>query len=231
MPQSRPARLALVAGTLAIVAASASTITYAATNGTTDVAACTNSAGTLRLLDSKGKCASGYSKVTIAQEGPQGPAGPQGKAGPGAKTVTIATRGTTAKSASYQVPATTIRAVVTCSAGVAGRASLRLVDPIGVVPFRAVGSTVVDQGEAPVYSTSDDSGTEVPTGVVDTFALLAEKGPDQAVGFEIGAAADRTNAISVQVLVTVGGRSFSVTAYAAQSAARCESTAQVVVSA
>jgi hypothetical protein len=70
---------AMLAG--ALIATTATGITYAATSGH-GAKACESGKGVLALLDKHGKCPSGYTKTNIGAEGPRGPKGASGGPGP-----------------------------------------------------------------------------------------------------------------------------------------------------
>jgi hypothetical protein len=85
VPCPRAVGCLMVGGAALIAALGATGVTYAATSGTPKLHACANSAGVLALLNSKGKCPSGFTKVTLNAQGvagSTGPAGPRGLAGP-----------------------------------------------------------------------------------------------------------------------------------------------------
>lgn len=76
--------VAVVAGLVTVGAAS--TVSYAAGSTAAGVTACANSKGRLALVTSKNKCAKGFTKVTIAKQGPRGATGATGMTGATGKT-------------------------------------------------------------------------------------------------------------------------------------------------
>src|SRR4051794_2351698 len=142
MPRGR--RIAIVAVVLAVSAAAATGITYAAGTTTSKVVyACANAKGTLRLL-SKGKCPIGYLKVGINKRGPRGPrglTGSTGPAGPGAMPLHAASTNATIDSVETAIPGMGLTALVQCSAGVQGVASiLYFIDKDASANYTVLGS-------------------------------------------------------------------------------------------
>jgi hypothetical protein len=221
MSVSRNVKVVVAALGLALVVGSVGTVTYAATKSTANVKACTNSKGTLRLLTSKGKCPKGYSKVSIAKQGP---------AGPGAKLVRARTTSTTAVATSYVVPGTGLVVQVSCRTGTYGYSQLRVVSADATSAFSGRGHTVIDQNGDNPYYYFDSSGSYLPGGDLDALSVEAAK----AKGSELGVFLNRSsggwvNKIDTDLLVFRGTRSFSVRFFGAQDpSAPCEATAQVI---
>jgi hypothetical protein len=86
------------------------------------VHACANSKGDLQLLSAKGKCAKGYSKVTLDKTGPKGATGARGKpgttgkAGPGAQSSVATSTSTSSEAdgASRSVAGTDLTVLTQC---------------------------------------------------------------------------------------------------------------------
>jgi len=142
----RPGRALLVVGAAIAVVGAATGATYAATTTSTSaVYACTNSHGTLRLLN-HGRCPRGFTKIAINQRGPRGATGPRGvqgvpgqpgiqgiqgvpgQPGPGAVAVAAETTAATTDFHETLIPGIQLTMHAVCAASTSGVAGLYLMD-------------------------------------------------------------------------------------------------------
>jgi hypothetical protein len=154
MSMSRAARITVTALAATAVAAAATGITYAATTTTLSVVyACTNSHGTLRLLSSTGRCATGYTRIAMNRTGPRGPrgytgstgprgsVGPTGPAGPGALSIHAASSTSTTDFADLPITGMGLTIHAVCSATQVGSQSgLYILDTDASADYDVVGS-------------------------------------------------------------------------------------------
>jgi hypothetical protein len=225
--------IALTVAGAGAIAATSTGITYAATASSPTVYACASSHGTLRLL-AKGKCASGYKKVSINKQGPRGATGKTGKTGATGKTgktgpqgpggisfVTATTADTTVSNQVGPVGATGLQIDAVCNAGASGSTEIDIFDTDGTADYR-VGGTVGFSGGStayPVYNGGQQGSFS--TGVQPlSFTQTADKGANAEL---INTGGDLT----ANLLVTRSGHTFTVTVHSSQSSARCETDVQV----
>jgi hypothetical protein len=227
---------------IAVVALAVSAVggfAVAAGTSTRTVHACANSKGDLKLLSAKGRCAKGYSKVTLDKTGPKGATGVRGKpgapgtpgmAGPGAQS-SVAT-GTSPNEdvdgSSLSVAGTDLTILTQCSAGDHTRVTIN--GSSNYVVRGAVQAAITGDATSDVFyqvDANDGATTDIHNGgsLIDyaNNAGAALRSSEIEADFESTGGAE----LGTTVLVTDGAVTFSMTVFLAVDMTSCQVSVQV----
>jgi hypothetical protein len=216
-----------------------------ASSTTPTVHACANAKGSLALLSAKGKCAKGFSKVTIAKTGPTGPkgaAGPRGNpgspgmpgapgpAGPGALSSVVTSTSTSALATGSSVVAggTNLQVQSRCQAGTVAEVTFA-----GLGDYLVHGATefVANGGVAAsyVFNTSSSSTSSLPISTGPGVLDFENNSPAASTTADIEAdfASSGTGKLSTDVVVSDGTVTFTVDVFLEVDGSSCNATAQV----
>jgi hypothetical protein len=227
----RVASVVVLAAAGLAIAATATGITYAATNTDGSVRACANSKGTLRLLDAHGNCPANYTKVSISKRGPRGktgktgPRGKQGPAGPGAMRLAISSANGLKSKETAHIAGSTLTVEVLCDPADNAQVYVNLDQPGAPFTFEGTAGYVGMGTGSLVYQnpTSETSIESQDLTEATAQVAAAQLGDAHSVEFT-----SMNGTVAANLVLAQGSKVFSVQLGAFHSDNACWAHAMVI---